>query len=272
MKKVNKMGLLIPILVLATGCRTSNPPAVLTETEVIDTTVTADKTETTTATTEEMTTDITVETTADETEATTIETTEDVISQNSAFIFSSGNEAVDHLASEIVVIDADECIDMEEWLSEEQKCYRVGIGYLVEPDDEYSHKRDYFFYAADEIISVIVEYPLSSEIDANRYVYGACDFTAKLQDVTFDGNDDLIIDLGYAGAQGVQVHCAYIYTEAGFVYDNTFEEIPNYMIDEVNQVILGDYRSDAETYVECKYIYNEAEGRFELVEESQITF
>lgn len=194
-------------------------------------------------------------------------TIEDDIIKGCDSIYHSGNDEINDLAEQIVVLYDDERIEYKDWISKEQNCYRVGIGYREEPENEYSHKRDYFFYKdEDKIMPIVVEYPSVSDLNADRYVYNACDFEAELIDVTFDGNEDLLISLGHAGAQGAAVYCAYIYTKDGFMYDASFEDICNYEIDAENQLILGNYRDNASTYVESKYRYNSDAHKFELTE------
>lgn len=190
------------------------------------------------------------------------------VEENVDFVCVSGNEDVDRRVEEIVeLIDDNEKIESTEWV-EENRCYRVKIRYIDTPEGEYEHKRDYFFYVDNEIGAIVVTYPSSDEVGACRYVYGACDFEAKLEDVNFDGLDDLVIFLGHAGAQGAMVHCVYLNYGGVFAYNASFEQIPNYQIDKDNNMIIGSYRRDANTYVECSYKYDYETNAFVLGEEN----
>ncbi len=56
--------------------------------------------------------------------------------------------------------------------------------------------------------------------------------------------------------------CAYIYTDMGFVYCRSFEEIPNYDIDTENMLITGRITSSAASYSAMQYSYDASENRF----------
>jgi hypothetical protein len=85
-------------------------------------------------------------------------------------------------------------------------------------------------------------------MDSDRYVYNACDFEAEYIDVTFDGKKDIVISLGHAGAIGDMVHCAYVYEDGKFVYVKSFEEIPNYSINEEEKCIEGAIHDEVKKY------------------------
>ena len=169
------------------------------------------------------------------------------------------------LAIKSVQLFDDEEIESEEWVDDEKRCYRVRICYKEQPEGEYKHSRDYFFYMdGDDIKSFEVDYPSvnDEDWDSDRYVGDACDFNAKLEDVTFDGKDDIVIFLGHHGTRGVMYSCAYIYTDTGFVYCRSFEEIPNYDIDTENMLITGRITSSAASYSAMQYSYDSSENRF----------
>ncbi len=192
------------------------------------------------------------------------------VEENADFVCASGNVDVDKRVEEIVeLVDDNEKIESMEWV-EENRCYRVRIQYIDTPKGEYEHKRDYFFYVDDEIGAIVVTYPSSDEVGAGRYVYDACDFEAKLEDVNFDGLDDLVIFLGHSGAQGAMVNCVYLNYGGVFAYNASFEQIPNYQIDKDKNLIIGSYRGDANTHVECSYKYDYDTNAFVLCEENVI--
>lgn len=187
-----------------------------------------------------------------------------------ADMFTSGNDAVNEAAAGFVEINENEDIEAQEWIDDDKQCYRVKMEYTIVPEGEYQHKRDYFFYVdTDKVIPLIVDYPISIEYGQDRYVNQACDFEAQLVDVTFDGNKDIIISLGHVGSQGTLVHCAYIYDNGKLYYTNTFEQIPNYEIDNENQMILGIYTREIVMKVTSKYEYNAADHSFVLIGEEE---
>ena len=122
---------------------------------------------------------------------------------------------------------------------------------------------DYFLFQEEDgsVITIKVDYPSKGDdLDSDRYVGDICDFEAEFVDVTFDGHKDLVISLGNFGVQGAAGHCVYVYEDGDYVYKKSFEDIPNYAIDEVNQCITGSSRGNAVTYYD--YVYEYKDGDF----------
>jgi len=177
---------------------------------------------------------------------------------------NENDELKKYISKTVLLADGEE-IESEEWVGEEKRCYRVRICFTEQPEGEYKHSRDYFFYMeGEEITSFEVDYPSlnDEDWDSDRYVGDACDFNAKLEDVTFDGKEDIVIFLGHQGTRGVMYNCVYIYTDTGFVYCKSFEEIPNYNIDVENELITGQITSSAASYSAMQYSYDASENRF----------
>lgn len=180
------------------------------------------------------------------------------------------DEYIQTLINQNISLDENEEIESYEWIQEE-KVFRVKIKYIEQPENEYSHKEDYFFFFQDgEIIQTLfVDYPSKDEnVFTDRYVWDACDFAAHMEDVTFDGNDDLIIFLGHAGSHGTEHSCAYIFTEEGYIYNPIFEDIPAYKVDKENQIIRGYNVDNAAEKSEYVYVYENDE----FVEKEHITY
>lgn len=134
-----------------------------------------------------------------------------------------------------------ETVEKAEWI-EENVCYRVSLERTRGLEGEYKHLSDYIFIKEDTIKFIKVTYPSKLESpESDRYVYDACDFEVKYEDVTFDGHKDITISLGHQGAAGTCVSCAYVYAEGEFVYKKSFELIPNYSINEAEKCIEGYY-------------------------------
>ncbi len=146
------------------------------------------------------------------------------------------------IIEENVILSDDTEIEACEWVDGEKSCLRIRVQYKEEPPDNYRHKEDYFFFLGEENIQALhVEYPTKDwhNMEEDRYVWDACDFVAYLEDVTFDGRDDLVIFLGHAGSRGDLIHGVYVYEDGLYCYKPGFEDIPNYEADVKEQVIRG---------------------------------
>lgn len=148
-----------------------------------------------------------------------------------------------------LVLSGDEEIEYAEWV-EEKEVFRIAIKRNEEFLNEYNHSRDYFFIKKDDCVhAFVVDYPSKKESrDSDRYVFDACDFCAEYLDVNFDNNKDLIIFLGYDGSHAYKRYCAYLSDEGEYRYEKSFEEIPNFEIDNEKKLIKGSYVSGGETY------------------------
>lgn len=170
--------------------------------------------------------------------------------------YYSDDEEINICIKDVLLLDSDRIVEYGQWIDDNQSVYRISVGRTEEIDDEYSHLEDYFFIKSSDGVKYFkVDYPSKNDpIDSDRYVCDACDFTAYFEDVTFDGENDIVISLGHQGASGTEVHCAYVYIDGEYVYTKSFEEIPNYQIDNDNKCIVGEY--DGEEY---KYIFQNGE-------------
>lgn len=174
---------------------------------------------------------------------------------------------IDAEIAKIMHLDEEKQIEYAEWVDEGKKLYHVSVGRSEENALEYSHLEDFFFTKENgDVISLAVDYPSkSAPMDSDRYVFEACDFKAEYIDVNFDGHEDIVISLGNQGSGGVSVSCAYVYEDGKFIYKKSFEEIPNYVIDNNEKVITGTYSHGYDQHVEVKYEYKDQE--FVLVSE-----
>lgn len=181
----------------------------------------------------------------------------------------SGNARINALIDDVVKLTDEENVEYSQWV-EEGQIYRVAIERIQENPVEYSHLRDYFFIDTDDgINSFEVDYPSKLDINADRYVYDACEFEADYIDVNFDGNKDIVISLGHQGSNGDMVSCAYVYENGEYVYKKSFENIPNYRIDNSEKLIIGTFSSGPYEHVDIKYAYQD--GNFiKISEESGI--
>lgn len=179
----------------------------------------------------------------------------------------SGNEKVDSMIEELITLSDNEQISDAYWV-EEGLLYRVQVNYIDTPDNQYDREMDWFFYVFDEenISAFPVCYSTGDSKEGEHEVYAACDFEVRLEDVTFDGLEDILVFVGYEGAQGALVYCAYVNTGTDFVNVSSFEDIPNYEVDMDNGVINGSYVSQGNT-VNQVYTYDSDNMEFNLTSE-----
>jgi hypothetical protein len=197
---------------------------------------------------------------ADSTESVSAEDPEPIVCD-------SGNATIDDMVMSTVVLEPYEEIEKMDWVDEEKRAFRVWVQYKEEdePDDEYRHIRDYFFFSDGVASSLMVDYPSWRDWKADRHPEAVCNFSAHFEDVTFDNHDDLLIFLGQAGNCGVNIYAAYIYENGQYVYNNSFEEIPEPEIDSDNKLIKGWVRDSAVAYVDFTYRYDEIQNCFTLI-------
>lgn len=156
-----------------------------------------------------------------------------------------------------------EMVKSADWTDDTHKCFRVMI---INKDDNRLTK-DYFFYREDDmtVIPVAVDYPSSEEVGADRYFENNWgENEARLEDVTFDGHDDLLISLDAEEGSNNRVFCAYIYDNGEFVYDAAFEKILNYKIETSDAVIISQQYDGKRT--KKKYSYDNESKAFIEVE------
>lgn len=197
---------------------------------------------------------------ADSTESVSAEDPEPIVCD-------SGNATIDDMVMSTVVLEPYEEIEKMDWVDEEKRAFRVWVQYKEEdmPKHDYQHKRDYFFFTDGVASTLMVDYSPAGEFDLDRAPASACDFDAHFEDVTFDGSDDLLIFLGHVGVCGAMSYIAYIYEDGQYVYNNSFERIPQPKIDTENKLIKGWLRDSASVYDDYTYRYDEIQNCFTLI-------
>lgn len=168
-----------------------------------------------------------------------------------------GDEEILNAIETECTISASEDIEYFGWV-DENVVFRVAIKRKEEYQDEYDHVRDYFFIKNNDYVhTLMIDYPSKKESrDSDRYVFDACDFCAEYIDVNFDNNKDLVISLGHEGPHAYKKYCAYLYEEGEYQYEKSFEEIPNFEINNEEKEIIGSYISGGESYY-IKYKYQD---------------
>lgn len=84
---------------------------------------------------------------------------------------------------------------------------------------------------------------------------------AYFDDVTFDGNQDLLIHIGSWGSS--QFYCAFIYDNETYRREESFETIPDYEVDADKQQIVG-HGGTINTDITTIYTYSN--GKFECID------
>ena len=160
----------------------------------------------------------------------------------------SEDDEFEGLVRSTVKLSQNETIERTEWI-EENACYRVAVERTMEVEGEYKHLADYIFVKNETVKCIKVTYPSKLEaMDADRYVFDACGFEVKYEDITFDGHKDIVISLGHQGAAGTCVSCAYVFENGDFVYVKSFEDIPNYSINDAQKCIEGSFEDKTFKY------------------------
>ncbi len=106
-------------------------------------------------------------------------------------------------------------------------------------------------------VKVDYNFDFSSE---ERMVWMDPTFECKLTDITFDGNEDILIDIGMDGMSELKVFCAYVYTERGYEYCPSFETIRNFQVNKEKQVIESMVQNgyiDYYVYKNGKFVFQE---------------
>ncbi|MBP5454722.1 MAG: hypothetical protein J6Y09_08990, partial [Lachnospiraceae bacterium] len=165
------------------------------------------------------------------------------------------NPEFEAIVNSVVDVPWNQRIEKSEWIVEGE-VFRVAIDRAELEIDEYAHLRDYIFVKKDEIKWFEVTYPSKNDpLDSDRYVWAACDFNVKYEDVNFDNQKDILVFLGHAGNRGVMYYCAYVYKDDEFKYARSFEDIPYYKINNEEQCIEGWCLDGAAHYYDFKYKY-----------------
>lgn len=182
-------------------------------------------------------------------------------------------KAEPYIVAYISLSDDTEIEDCEWMQYGDRQVLRVKIQYKKQPENDYQHKEDYFlFITQDGDVSNVIKVnyddkggPSGIETDcATQHQLGwACGFDAHFEDVTFDGEEDLLISVGDSTSS--RFYCAYIYENGEFRYERTFEHIPSYVIDTGKEVIYGSAVYSAGYFLE-DVTYKYINGEFLLIE------
>ena len=76
-----------------------------------------------------------------------------------------------------------------------------------------------------------------------------------LIDVDFDGKNDILVQNGHFGNQGLINYTCYLNRDGEYVLCKSFTEIPNVAVNEKNKVILGCWRNYAVSHSYAMYSF-----------------
>lgn len=142
-------------------------------------------------------------------------------------------------------------IDYEELKTADYLCGRIILDYEEAPENTYSHKEDYFCFYDKRTGELwdIVHFEVSG-----HYIGEACGFGILFDDINFDGHEDLLIESGTARG-GSSYYCAYLWTDNGFRYEETFDRIGSYQAVAETKTIIGYYHevNDYDWYTYYRY-------------------
>lgn len=169
----------------------------------------------------------------------------------------------EHIEKYVTLTDDTEIERWEMMNHNGENILRIRVGY--NQDDLrgtiQGHKEDYFiFLNGNEEARYVLQ--VGYEDKTLGYV---CDYSAHFEDVTFDGNDDLLIYLG--DGRYSHHYCAFIYENGQYRYEKSFESIPNYKVDTENHVIRGNDGISA--MEEITYIFEYKNGEFIVTEQNR---
>ncbi len=145
-------------------------------------------------------------------------------------------------------------IEEKNFYSKRYYVIRIVVDYIDCPKEKYKHKEDYvFFYDknTEELFQLfyfkVEEHKTEISNDFNDY------FHYELEDINFDGEKDLIISVGEFEDEEFW---AYLWTEEGFQYEETFDLKGYYRVEEERVVCI---QNVPEGTIESYYCYQQGE-------------
>ena len=135
-------------------------------------------------------------------------------------------------------------------LIDQGNCYELVIAYSDESGDEREVK---------VFVSMINDkgiYELNQVLDNYYHTGFAWDRNGMyLLDVNFDNNRDIVVENGLFGAQGFIAYTAFIWKDGKYEPNDSFLDIPNAAIDNVNKLVLGSWRNNAASHSHAQYTF-----------------
>lgn len=161
------------------------------------------------------------------------------------------------VADELKISD-DELIENVRWLNEEQSVLQIMIG--EKQSGQVKHERDVIYYSFENQIS---SFDIDYNVDGHRQPDENANYYAYLEDVTFDGQDDILISLGgdlkdESSADKYARSCLYECKEGKYEYNDKFEVLGEYSVKDFYKSICCEQDGINITYMYVDGEYVEA--------------
>ena len=138
-----------------------------------------------------------------------------------------------------------------------------GYGYelvISQTGEEEGWLRDVKVFVSKEDAGIFC---LQQVIDDDSHDGGAWDSEGLyLIDVNFDGEEDIVVQNGRYGAQGLALYSCYLGNNKTYERCESFEGISNATVDAKNKMILGTIRNSATSH--SYFVYKFKNGAFQL--------
>ncbi len=112
-----------------------------------------------------------------------------------------------------------------------------------------------------------VEFELVQIIEPERFVMNSEGF--YLEDVNFDGYDDIVIQIGHQGARGTITYSCYLFDNGEYVHNQSFSEFPYLSMDKENKKLHSWVKNSASS--ETEWIVEYKDGEFTAISELNLT-
>jgi hypothetical protein len=163
-------------------------------------------------------------------------------------------------------LTVDSHVDFVRFVGEGHSCLQIGIAYDKVPENTWhDHKEDYFIFE-DGTPILYVDYN-DIATGGDRIVFAEPTFEAHFEDVTFDGQDELVVYRGVNGMSGMKMYSAYEYIDGEYEFFPAFEWLYTYTVDSTNETIACFRTSGDSRNIEYTSVYKYENGEYVLVDE-----
>lgn len=149
---------------------------------------------------------------------------------------------------------------VERVISVEGECFRYDVSEVIDVNTAQLKGWEISIYKEEELIQII-EHQKSQSVD----VVPELDDIICVQDVNFDGTEDLLIIMQYEEKTMIKTYMCYLAEEDLFTLCSGFSMIQNPKVEQNNKLIVGEFYHHENSYSKRYYKYN---GEvFEMVQE-----
>ncbi len=147
------------------------------------------------------------------------------------------------------------------------KYIKDGMVYeLIDSNETYKGEYDTYIKSKMLVSKIIddegdqVKFELVQTIEPERFF----EWTSEafyLEDVNFDGYDDIVIQIGHQGGKGTIMYSGYLYDNGEYMHNQSFSEFPYLSIDKENKKLHSWVRNSASGMSEWIVEYKDGEFR-----------